>query len=226
MEPEVGELLDEALVGVGDGRQCRLDPSSPTFCAAAAIPRSSSRRRTSLPASSLARSATTRHSHGAKHDSAPVWQAGPAGSTRSRIASPSQSSRISTTAMRVPRGRALVPVLLPRPAPEPGLARLARSAERLLVHPGEHEHPAGRRVLHDRRNELVVSHPDVPSRLLQLGLQLGQPLGPLVHDRGDDRRLGADLERLRQVALPLPLHPRRSPAPRRRPRRLRVSGRS
>ena len=44
----------------------------------------------------------TRQSHGAKHDSAPVWQAGPAGRTRRRIASPSQSSRISSTAIVFP----------------------------------------------------------------------------------------------------------------------------
>ena len=35
---------------------------------------------------------------------------------------------------RVPRRRALVPVLLPRPAPEPGLTGLTGAAERLLVH--------------------------------------------------------------------------------------------
>ena len=49
-----------------------------------------------------ARSVITRHSQGAKHDSAPVWQTGPAGRTRRRIVSPSQSSRSSSTASVLP----------------------------------------------------------------------------------------------------------------------------
>ena len=43
------------------------------------------------------------------------------------------------------------------------------------------------------------SSPDRPSRLLELALELGQPLGPLVDDRGDERRLRPCLERVRQV---------------------------
>src|SRR5260370_21186135 len=37
-----------------------------------------------------------------KHDSAPVWQAGPAGFTRSSTVSASQSSRVSITSIRFP----------------------------------------------------------------------------------------------------------------------------
>ena len=96
---------------------------------------------------------------------------------------------------RVAGRLALVPELLARAAPEPRLAGLARAAQRLLVHPGEHQHAAVVGVLDDRR----ASDPDRPSGLLQLALQLRQPLGPLVDDRGDQRRLGAGLERLGQV---------------------------
>src|SRR5581483_1419916 len=52
---------------------------------------------------------------------------------------------------RVARRLALAPQLLARPAPEPGLARLAREPLRLVVHPREHQHAPGARVLHDRR---------------------------------------------------------------------------
>ena len=77
-------------------------PSSPTFCAAAPGPWSSSETTYEPSGRCCARSATIRHSQGAKHDSAPVWQTGPARRTRSRIASPSQSSRISSTARVLP----------------------------------------------------------------------------------------------------------------------------
>ena len=48
-----------------------------------------------------------------------------------------------------------MPVLLPRAAPEPGLAALAGAPQRLLVHPGEHQHAAAAGVLHDRRHQLA-----------------------------------------------------------------------
>ena len=51
---------------------------------------------------SAARSAIVRPSSGAKHVVEPVWHAGPAGVTRRRSASPSQSSRISSTASVLP----------------------------------------------------------------------------------------------------------------------------
>ena len=51
---------------------------------------------------SSARCAIVRQSAGAKHESEPVWHAGPAGRTRTRSASPSQSSRSSSTASVFP----------------------------------------------------------------------------------------------------------------------------
>ena len=79
-----------------------------------------------------------------------MWQAGPAGRTRSRIASPSQSSRISSTASVLPEVAPLCQSSAATAAPEPRLAGLARAPERLLVHPGQHQHAAVVRVLDDR----------------------------------------------------------------------------
>src|SRR5262249_31807160 len=56
---------------------------------------------------------------------------------------------------RAARGRTLVPVLPPRPAPEPRLAGLARPPQSLVVHPGEHEHATVGDVLDDRRHQLT-----------------------------------------------------------------------
>ena len=58
---------------------------------------------------------------------APVWQAGPAGSTTSSSASRSQSARASTHAQRVARGLALLPERLPAAAPEVREAGLGRA---------------------------------------------------------------------------------------------------
>ena len=57
---------------------------------------------------------------------------------------------------RVAARRALVPVLLAAAAPEPRLARLARAALGLGVHPREHQHAAGLGVLDDRGAELAA----------------------------------------------------------------------
>ena len=72
MEPEVGELLDEPFVGLGDGGERCLDTFLPDLRATAAGPASSSPATYDPSGRVAARSATTRQSHGAKHDSAPV----------------------------------------------------------------------------------------------------------------------------------------------------------
>ena len=65
----------------------------------------------------------------------------------------SRSGR-SMTLLGVAGGRALVPVLLPRAAPEPRASRSRTCARtRLGVHPGEHEHLAGVVLLHDGGDE-------------------------------------------------------------------------
>ena len=102
VEPEVGELLDEPLVRVPDRGERHLDALLPHLLRRGGDALVEQRDDVGASGRVAARSATTRQSHGAKHDSAPVWHAGPAGSTRSRIASPSQSSRISTTASVLP----------------------------------------------------------------------------------------------------------------------------
>src|SRR5204862_729609 len=52
------------------------------------------------------------------------------------------------------RRLALLPEALARPAPEPRLTGLERQPESFVVHPGEHQHAAVARVLHDRGPEL------------------------------------------------------------------------
>src|SRR5581483_8092187 len=178
-------------------------PSSPSLRAQAAGP-CSSRAATYEPCGrSRARADTRRHSQGAKHDREPVWQAGPAGRTRSRIASPSQSSRSSSTA-RV----------------EPDVSPLCQSSARLRLQ--NHASPVSR-VSCSARSSIQASmstrpssaswtiaarsapsgpapRPHRPSARLELATQLRQPLGILVHDRGDERRLRPGLERLREMA--------------------------
>jgi hypothetical protein len=82
VEPEIGELLDEPLVRLARAGERRLDAFLPTLRAAAPAPSSSSAATYEPSGRRAARSATVRQSHGAKHDSAPVWHAGPAGRTR------------------------------------------------------------------------------------------------------------------------------------------------
>src|SRR5207244_798477 len=72
------------------------------------------------------------------------------------------------------RRRALVPVLLPRPAPEPRLTRLARLSQRLLVHPREHQHTLGGRVLNDRGGQLRTFHPSSLNSAFNSGRRSGR----------------------------------------------------
>src|SRR5262249_57069085 len=66
-------------------------------------------------------------------------------------------------ALRVAGGRAFVPQLVARARPEPRLARLAREAQRLVVHVSESEHFAGPRVLDDGGNQFFVHRNVIPS---------------------------------------------------------------
>ena len=117
--------------------------SSPTFRAHAAMPSSSSSvvyEPSGRFARALARSSATAPARSTRRE--PVWHAGPG-----RPHAQEQRVAVAVVAQlldrhRVPGGRALVPVLLPRAAPEPRLARLARAALGLGVHPREHQHAA------------------------------------------------------------------------------------
>ena len=60
------------------------------------------------------------------------------------------------TRLGVARGRALVPQLVARAAPEVQLALLLRARERLGVHVGEREDLARAPVLHDARHEAAL----------------------------------------------------------------------
>src|SRR5205814_3277101 len=59
-------------------------------------------------------------------------------------------------ALHVARRLPLVPPLLARAAPEPGLASRARASERLLVHVGHGEDLPRAPVLHDTRDEAAI----------------------------------------------------------------------
>ena len=154
-----------------------------------------------------ARSATVRHSHGAKHDTAPVWHAGPAGARGGdRVAVAVVAELLDRE--RVPRRLALVPELLARAAVELRLARLAREPHRLVVHPREHQHAAGLRVLDDRRAQLAAqaaSRSGTPSA--RSSSRSGrEPRRILVQDRREQRRL-RDPERRRRRGAPSPAPP-------------------
>ena len=145
---------------------------------------------------SAARAVTVRHSPGAKHERARYGtSAPPADAHEQRVAVAVVAHLLDRE--RVARRLALPPQLLARAAPEPRLARLARAPLRLLVHPGEHQHAARRRVLHDCRRQLSRIA-DLDTERAQLLTQRRQPIGILVQDRREQRRLG-DLERLGDV---------------------------
>jgi hypothetical protein len=74
-----------------------------------------------------------------KHVRSPVWQAGPFGldERQHSVAVAVHAQRADL--LRVARGRALVPELVARAAPEVQLAGLARARERLLVRIGQGE---------------------------------------------------------------------------------------
>ena len=98
---------------------------------------------------------------------------------------------------------ALPPECPPRAGPEMAAARAQRRLERLPVHPGDHQHLAGLRLLHDGGDEPVgvpaeirsahgSSRTGTPrSRRYSLGLRDGVPAE--VEDRGHERGVGLAL---------------------------------
>ena len=163
VKPEVGELLDQALVALAGAGERGLDALLAELLRGRRRAVRRARLATYEPSGRVAaRSATVRQSQGAKQESEPVWQAGPVGRTRTRIASPSQSSRSSSTASVLPDVSPLRQSRRARAAAEVRLAGLAREAERLVVHPGEHEDAARVRVLDDRRPELRLHREAAP----------------------------------------------------------------
>ena len=154
---QVGRLLDERARRSRRARRGRPRPPPRRPSARTpACPRSAASSCTSPRAASRRAREIVRQSAGAKHESEPVWHAGPVGRTRSSSASPSQSSRSSSTAIVLPDVAPLCQYSCARAAPEPRLARLARAALGLVVHPGEHQHAAGVGVLDDRGAELSL----------------------------------------------------------------------
>src|SRR3954454_1225672 len=80
---------------------------------------------------------------------------------RVRIAVPAQLAHALDVARRLP----LVPELVPRAAPEPGLAGLARASESLLVHVGNRQDLARVPVLDHTREQAVFAEGDVVQEL-------------------------------------------------------------
>ena len=176
----------------------------PPLCAQRAPDRRGARRRRSPPAAPAGRSLIRRQSQGAKHDAVPplAGRAGRPDAQENHVAIAVLAQLLHGE--RVPGGLALAPEPFPGAAPEPGLAGLAGQAERLGVHPREHQHAAGIGVLDDRgvRSTCVrsaCSDPKGHPRLPQLDLQLRQALRALVHDRRDDRFLCSCSERIGEI---------------------------
>ena len=158
MEDHVGDLRDEPLVALGHARERRLESLLADL------------------ARRLGRIVEERDDVGAlgpllRALGDPAPEPGREAALRARVAGgaggpDAEQDRVAVAVVadlldreRVPRRLALVPVLLPRAAPEPRLAALARAAQRLLVHPGQHQHAPGLGVLHDRGRQLRIGHP-------------------------------------------------------------------
>ena len=176
VEPEVGDSSTRRSSDSAAPASAASTPSSPTLRAAAAAAGLHERRDVGA-CRTVARPLGDRPPE-------PRREAGlgtgvrrrPAGRTRRRTASPSQSSRSSSTGEGAPRGLALVPQLPPRAAPELGLAPSSRVRQRLLVHPGEHEHAPGLGVLDDRRAEVrAASRSGTPGRGAPRAARRGAP---------------------------------------------------
>ena len=176
MEPEVGELLDQPLVALGGAGERGLDALLADLARSGGRALRRAGRSTYEPSGrSLARSATRRQSHGAKQESEPVWQTGPAGRTRSRIASPSQSSRSSTTASVLPEVSPLCQSSLARAAPEPRLAR-SRACGGAPRRPSRRASARGRRrrPARSRASAPSIGHPASSSSRFSSGSRSGR----------------------------------------------------
>ena len=162
MEDEVGRLFDEPAVGRDRGERRLERLLADLLRARARSPASASDATYEPSGRSRTRSTTVRQSAGAKHDVEPVWHAGPAGRTRMSSASPSQSSRISSTASTFPDVSPLRQSfsrdrLQNHASP---VSRVRRSASSSIQR--EHEHAPVGRVLHDRGPKLRLRHGDSP----------------------------------------------------------------
>ena len=106
MEPQVGHLGDQVVARrLGQQHLDRLLADLALGALARAREQAgdvgpSSPDRARCPITSASSGSTGAPSP--KHDTAPVWHVGPAGCARIRIASPSQSARISTTRSTLP----------------------------------------------------------------------------------------------------------------------------
>ena len=84
-----------------------------------------------------------------------MWQAAPTWSTRTSSASPSQSSATDRTCWTWPEVAPLRQYSCAAAGPVGRAAGGQRAAQRLVVHPAEHEHLAGVVLLHDRGDEAL-----------------------------------------------------------------------
>ena len=147
-----------------------------------------------------ARSAIVRQSAGAKHESEPVWQAGPAGRTRTSSASPSQSSRSSSTAIVLPEVAPLCQYssrdrLQNHASPD---SRVRRSAS-ASIQASISTRPVSASWTIAARSSPSGGIAEPHPQSAQLVAQRGEPVGILVEDRREQRRL-RDLERVGDVA--------------------------
>ncbi len=83
-----------------------------------------------------------------------MWQAGPAGCTRIRMVSPSQSEVIDSTAIVFPEVPPFSHRRVARAGVEVGQAGAHRRLQRGLIGPGNHQDIAAAGILHDTRGQL------------------------------------------------------------------------
>src|SRR5919204_1934023 len=145
VEPEVGELRHEALVVLSDRRERGFDAFLAELLRARAYAAVEERR--DVRAVGAHRGALGDHAPEPRREARLR-----AGVARGAGGPHSQQDRVAVAVLaqllereRVPGRPALVPVVLPRARPEPRLAGLARQAQRLVVHPREHQDAVGLR---------------------------------------------------------------------------------
>src|SRR6478672_276072 len=174
VEPEVGQLLDESLVGLGDGGQGGLDALlSDLACGGG---------RSCLDQSGHVRARRAGESPLRDDPPEPRREAGlGARVARRAVRSHAIEERVSVAVVanlldghRVPRGGALVPELPAGAAPEPGLAALPRPAQRLVVRVREHQDTVRVRVLDDHGRQRLIGHPASSSSAFSSGSRSGR----------------------------------------------------
>src|SRR5581483_10065915 len=162
--------------------------SSPTFCAHRATPASRSDTTYEPSGRFACRSRIVRQSAGAKHERDPVWHAGPAGRTRTSSASPSQSSRISSTASVLPE---VLPLCQSCPRERlqnhaSPVSRVSRSAS-ASIHASMSTRPSAASWTIAAFSSGCI--PERDSQPAQLLAQRDEPLGVFVEDGREERRL-------------------------------------